>query len=390
MKERGCIVDNPFMKALQWDIFCKVIDNFGDIGVCWRLAADLARRGHSVRLWVDDSSALSWLAPLPCPGVQVLPWADASTHASAVLAQQPCDVLVEAFGCEVAIEFIANCARIHCETGLKPIWINLEYLSAEASAVRNHGLPSPVQIGPAAGWMKWFFFPGFTAASGGLLREPDLQARQAAFDKTAWLTAQGLIRPQAPIDEKRIALFCYEPPLLTAMLATWAREGLGGAPAQLLVAAGRATAAVKAVLAQQAPSSELLDPKSPLSITYLPLLPQTSFDELLSACDLNFVRGEDSLVRALWAGKPFVWQLYPQDDLAHLDKLRAFLDWLKAPPSLRVFHAAWNGAETTESAPAALQAHLRDWLSCALAARAELLRQTDLSQRLLEFVGKNR
>jgi hypothetical protein len=23
---------------LHWDIFCRVIDNFGDIGVCWRLA----------------------------------------------------------------------------------------------------------------------------------------------------------------------------------------------------------------------------------------------------------------------------------------------------------------------------------------------------------------
>ncbi|MEO7887531.1 MAG: elongation factor P maturation arginine rhamnosyltransferase EarP, partial [Polaromonas sp.] len=46
-------------RSLQWDIFCKVIDNFGDIGVCWRLAADLASRGHKVRLWVDDASALA-------------------------------------------------------------------------------------------------------------------------------------------------------------------------------------------------------------------------------------------------------------------------------------------------------------------------------------------
>lgn len=70
-----CIVDNPFMNhRLQWDIFCKVIDNFGDIGVSWRLAADLASRGQQVRLWVDDAKALNWMAPAGarvctcCPG----------------------------------------------------------------------------------------------------------------------------------------------------------------------------------------------------------------------------------------------------------------------------------------------------------------------------------
>ena len=49
----------------SWDIFCKVIDNYGDMGVCWRLAADLASRAHRVRLWVDDLAALSWMAPGP-------------------------------------------------------------------------------------------------------------------------------------------------------------------------------------------------------------------------------------------------------------------------------------------------------------------------------------
>ena len=57
--------------ARSWDIFCQVIDNFGDIGVCWRLAADLAARGHQVRLWVDDASALHWMAPQGAAGVEV-------------------------------------------------------------------------------------------------------------------------------------------------------------------------------------------------------------------------------------------------------------------------------------------------------------------------------
>ena len=99
------------MRSLQWDIFCKVIDNFGDLGVSWRLAADLACRGHQVRLWIDDYSGLAWMAPRGCTGVRVLQWA-ADLNLSA-LEGAPCDVLVETFGCEVAPEFIAACAGIY-------------------------------------------------------------------------------------------------------------------------------------------------------------------------------------------------------------------------------------------------------------------------------------
>ena len=59
---------------MLWDIFCKVIDNHGDIGVCWRLATQLAARGHEVRLWVDDAAALDWMAPGGHDRVQVLAW----------------------------------------------------------------------------------------------------------------------------------------------------------------------------------------------------------------------------------------------------------------------------------------------------------------------------
>jgi len=61
---------------MHWDLFCRVVDNFGDIGVCWRLAADLATRGDAVRLWCDDASALAWMAPDGAPGVDGLPLGD--------------------------------------------------------------------------------------------------------------------------------------------------------------------------------------------------------------------------------------------------------------------------------------------------------------------------
>ena len=366
---------------LQWDIFCRVIDNFGDIGVCWRLSADLAARGQQVRLWVDDASALAWLAPQGHPGVQVRAWGSLpAAH------EPPTQVLVEAFGCDIAPEFIANSARISSATGEKYLWINLEYLSAEAYVERCHRLPSPVREGAALDAVKWFFYPGFTPATGGLLRETGLMERLAVFDATAWRTAQGPGTPEEASYACWISLFCYEPPALPALLQQCMQR-----PTRLLVTPGRATAATQAALKtldQNYPNGAP-DKRGQLSISYRNTCPQAAFDEMLWACDLNLVRGEDSLVRALWAGRPLVWQIYPQHDNAHHDKLHAFLDWLQAPESLRRFHATWNGLD---NAPLVLpdKTLLAQWAACVQAARARLLAQDDLVTQILGFVQEKR
>ena len=380
------------MRSLQWDIFCKVIDNFGDIGVCWRLAADLADRGQRVRLWVDVSAALAWMAPGGCAGVQVLPWTE-SLDVSC-LDSTPCDVLIEAFGCEVAPEFIAACARIHWDKGqnyaLIPLWVNLEYLSAEPYVARNHGLTSLVNSGPASGWHKVFFYPGFTPDTGGLLRKPDLLQHQAAFDRAAWLKQQGIDWQ----GETLMSLFCYEPPALAQLLNDLMHNGINGQPVRLLVAAGRATQAVKSFSGSKTPHNIQqigLQPNEyvgkQLLISYLPWLTQTEFDHLLWASDMNFVRGEDSMVRAIWAGKPFVWQIYPQDDGAHEPKLEAFLDMLQATPSLRAFHRRWNGLSDLALPPLA---DLSAWQLTAKSALTRLIQQRDLTTGLVEYALKTR
>jgi uncharacterized repeat protein (TIGR03837 family) len=380
------------MANLQWDIFCKVIDNFGDIGICWRLAADLAARGERVRLWVDDPSALAWMAPEGQRGVQVLPWTE--TLDVSCLDSTSSDVLIEAFGCDAAPEFIASCARIHSlqaqKDASKPLWINLEYLSAESYVARNHGLTSLVNSGPAVSWHKVFFYPGFTCGTGGLLREPDLPQRQAAFDRAAWLKQHGIEWR----GETLVSLFCYEPPALAQLLDDLTHHGILAQPVRLLVAAGRATQAVKSLLAsKKAESTDNAGLKTnkylleQLSISYLPLLTQIDFDHLLWASDINFVRGEDSMVRAIWAGKSFVWQIYPQDDGAHGPKLEAFLDMLAAPPDWRAFHRVWNGL-SDQDLP--LLTDASGWQQTAAKNRAWLAAQPDLTSGLLEYAAKNR
>ena len=378
---------------LLWDVFCRVIDNFGDLGVCWRLSADLAGRGHRVRLWVDDASALQWMAPGALQGewprVQVLRW-DQAQDTPSLVTPAPADVWIEGFGCEIAPEFIAVRANSTWATGLNdlnfPVWINLEYLSAEAYVERAHALPSPVMQGPAAGHTKYFFYPGFTQGTGGLLREPGLLDAQPHWDdrdaKRRWLAERGI----AWDNEFLVSLFCYEPAPLAALLRQWTAQPRS---TRLLVSAGRATKAVQAALATLEP----LATDSPLQINYLPPLSQTEFDQLLRNCDLNFVRGEDSLVRAIWAGKPLVWHIYPQDDDAHHAKLMAFLGVLQASPSLVQFHRLWNGVETLASEGNLaewLPADLDAWRSAVQSWRARLLQMDDLTAQLMGFVQKKR
>ncbi|MEG0923337.1 MAG: elongation factor P maturation arginine rhamnosyltransferase EarP [Comamonas sp.] len=353
----------PPLPPQRWDIFCQVIDNFGDIGVCWRLATDLAAHGHHVRLWADDASALRWMAPQGTAVVDVLPW---PTQALQVPQDGPGDIVIEAFGCEIPAPFQQAIAAATQTRTQKPVWINLEYLSAEEYVERCHRLPSRIMSGPAAGCTRWFFYPGFTDKTGGLLRELDLAQRQQQFDRDAWRTHHGL----APQDTA-ISLFCYEPAALLQMFTA------AGPQAQWLVTPGRATDLVQQTLRP-----------TPSNVRFLPPVDQSAFDEMLWACDLNLVRGEDSLVRALWAGQAFVWQIYPQHDNAHHAKLEAFLDWLDAPKSLRRMHRWWNGI-TSDRAVTTLDAELlTQWRDCTQNAAQRLRAQASLVEQLVAFVAE--
>lgn len=361
---------------MRWDLFCNVIDNYGDAGVCWRLARGLATAGDTVRLWTDAPDVLRWMAPEGCEGVSTIDWSDAEAVAIATADEAP-DVLIEAFGCEPAPALVARFAAQAKAHARGAAWINLEYLSAEPYVERLHTLPSPVFKGPGEGLTKHFFYPGFTPGTGGLLREPDLSDRHAAFDRREWLAAHDVDWK----GERVVSLFCYEPRELPALLRQWA---VGTEPTRLLVTAGRATLAVEAALQNMTGASPT--GVGMLSIAFLPLLAQTAFDELLWAADFNFVRGEDSLVRAIWAGRPFAWQIYPQDDDAHHVKLDALLDAIGAPPALRSFHAAWNG---TVDAPIVWPdaATLDEWSAELRPARERLLAQDDLVTQLRRFVA---
>ncbi|NRF69971.1 elongation factor P maturation arginine rhamnosyltransferase EarP [Aquincola sp. S2] len=345
---------------MLWDLFCRVIDNFGDAGVCWRLARGLAARGETVRLWLDDATPLRWMAPDGAPGVTVLPWGAAAMPDASL---EPGDVVIEAFGCDPPPPFVERMAARRPA----PVWINLEYLSAEDYVERSHGLRSPQLSGPGAGLDKWFFYPGFSPRTGGLLRAASVA------DRDGWLAARGWARRP----EERVALlFCYENPALPRLL-----RDLAATPTLLLAAPGPAQQALSAITLPRA-----------LRPIALPWLPQTTFDELLASTDLNIVRGEDSFTQANLVGRPCLWQLYPQHDGAHAAKLDAWIDRFIAASgfadgdALRALTRAWNGlGPWPERWP-----EPAGWSGACTAWRDGLLAQQDLLTQLSSFAASRR
>jgi uncharacterized repeat protein (TIGR03837 family) len=326
----------------RWDLFCRVVDNYGDIGICWRLARQLADYDSEgeicVRLWVDDLESFARLCPAISPrlpvqtvgSVEVCHWSAEFPNVDAA------DVVIEAFACELPPAYVAAMAR----RPDPPVWINLEYLSAEDWVEGCHLLPSPHPTYPLT---KYFFFPGFTSRTGGLLRERDLMRIRSAFDGTAeaafW---QSIGIPPRLNDELRVSLFCYANPAVPEFLQSCAE---GATPIRVLTSPGAATEQASQWLGRELGVGRSVQVGA-LTVYAIPFLSQDDYDRLLWSCDVNFVRGEDSFVRAQWAQRPFVWQIYPQVEDAHFIKLDAFLNRFLAgvrnPTVISDCWRAWN------------------------------------------------
>lgn len=330
------------------------------------------------------------MAPKGCAGVTVQPW-PAGDDEMRIARRAPSDVVIEAFGCALPDPCLRWMASLQ-PSDLTPLWINLEYLSAEAYVERNHQLPSLQCSGAGSGLTAHFFYPGFTEGTGGLLRERDLIERRNNFRRDSWLAEQAItLRP----GERLVSLFCYDNPELPALMKSLAQR-----PTLLLTTPGHATEQVERVMAEAANSAHCWDL---LRIHPLPWLSQRGYDELLWSCDVNFVRGEDSLVRAIWAGVPFVWQIYPQDEGAHHIKLDAFLsrafpDHCSATAgAVREVWACWNqGSVSRDSRSAEASSVLNGdesmsrWRERCTSWRDELFMQADLVTQLLAFVHAKR
>lgn len=374
--------------AVTLALFCKVVDNYGDIGICWRLSRQLqGEHGVAVTLWVDDLRSFQRICPEVLPeqdmqciqGITVRHW----QHQDGVFdVAEIADIVIEFFGCDIPPAYIQAMAR----RTPHPVWLNLEGLTAETWVEGCHTLPSPH---PRLPLTKYFFFPGFTARTGGLQHEAGLEQRRQAFladpdARNAFLRQFGVTA--AETEAFKASLFCYPQAPVAETFAIWERAG---EPVLCLVPEGVAADAVGAFLGQTA-SAGATRTHGALTVRVLPFVPQADYDKLLWACDLNFVRGEDSFVRAQWAGKPFIWHIYPQDENLHHVKLNAFLQVCSAAPaSVKAAMLAWNNAAKERMHMADVWPAFANELPeiSALTAhwQRSLLANGDLSSNLLKF-----
>lgn len=369
-------------------LFCRVIDNFGDIGVCWRLARQFhAEYGLEVTLWVDDLASFQRICRAvqtdvegqTVKGVVVRRW----TAAFPSLApEEVADVVIEAFACDLPSEYVAAMAR----RSAPPAWINLEYLSAEGWVEGCHAMPSQH---PFLSLTKHFFFPGFTGRTGGLPFESALSRERELFqaDSVAINAFWQRLGVAVPEHARCMSLFCYPTAPVAALFQAMQQSAQ---PVLLVVPEGVACDVVGDFLGMSAVAGAR-SARGNLHVQVLPFIDQQDYDRLLWACDLNFVRGEDSFVRAQWAARPFVWHIYPQPEEAHVVKLSAFLSLYcsnlcrrEADAVTRMWHA-WNGDGQLAPAWQTFSGSLFDLTMHAENWSVQLRSHGDLAANLIQF-----
>ena len=374
---------------LRWDIFCTSIDNFGDVGFSWRLARQLVNEhGLEVRLWVDDLAIFSqiesaidvdedqqWLQ-----GVEICSWRKSFAEI------EPADVVIETFACTLPDNYILAMADLPQQ----PVWINLEYLSAENWTLDCHCLPS---FHPHLPLKKYFFFPGFVEGTGGLLLEKNLLPARVAFNNTSqdkfW---QELGLPSRREGELCISLFCYDDAPIEELLSAWV---ISDVPIRVLVPQHSVNNAIGIFFGVDLPTAGQVLQSGKLQVCIIPFLAQDNYDQLLWACDINFVRGEDSFVRAQWAERVFIWNIYPQAEHSHRLKLEAYLNLYteRMPPemSAAVFSLwnAWNGNGQMINAWSVFAAQMSTLTEYGNNWIRQLLPIGDLASNLVKFSRKD-
>lgn len=381
------------MNRLSFDIFCQVIDNYGDIGVCWRLAKQLSHLpfNANVRLWVDEIAVFKKLQPKitldkkiqSVDDVQIILWDGSNQNMHDVIT--PNEVVIEAFACDIPDKFKTKL------NNKNNIWLNLEYLSAEKWVKEFHLQPSP----QPNGLVKYFYMPGFINGTGGLIREANLQknTERPSLFKTLEIN-------NINTDTFLIMYFCYANARFDLLLKSLAKHNQNQS-ITILIPQGLKLNHLNSDITNHTglvTSNDLkqilgFDIPKNIQVFIIPFVDQSTFDQILFNADINFVRGEDSLVRAIWAQKPFIWQPYIQDENTHLKKLNALLDLSPFNDKTKQLVLDWSnlsGNFVDEFSQFLSKPNYIKWCNATLEWSRQLANRTDLATALVDFIKTKR
>ena len=308
---------------MQISILCKVVDNFGDIGVVYRLAKQLKKINpkNTINLIVDNLESFNKIcSAVQCglemqevEGLVVYDWnaADFCHNAFSRNDGEPMPVILECFQCGRPdwMERILFEEKLQRTVHI----IMIDYLTAEKYAEDFHCLKSLTR---SAKVQKVNFMPGFTEKTGGLVIDADWQK------VPEWK------------ENDPVLVFTYERDW-TSFIQGWlsAASRWGDLPepsykSKLLLAQGRGKESFLAAVRNVVESSQRECIENSF-IEELPYLNQSEWDRVMKSCSALVIRGEESMSRACLSGIPFIWHAYPQSDEYQLVKVKALLERMK-------------------------------------------------------------
>ena len=307
---------NYYVRCYQLiDVFCDVIDNFGDAGVCLRLCRDFSKKNFEVRLFCNNVNILNKITNSEDESnrfLSLFPWSEKMHN------YEPSEVIIQAFSVRLSEEIIKKIKQ------KKSLVVNLEYLTAEKFAENCHKLPSY-----SDGIESYFFFPGFTKKTGGVVIEENLLKK---------------IKSKKNNFNNQITLFSYENNKVKTVITLLNKKNF-----ILNIFDGKGLNNFNNLFKLNLKAGDSLKLNN-LEIKVLPMVSQDEYDSYLINSGLNLVRGEDSIVRAMLTGNPFLWHIYPQKENAHETKINALFDRMseicsdkEAVEKLRQITLSYNG-----------------------------------------------
>ena len=279
------------------DIFCQVIDNYGDVGVTYRLAREFKRvyPNKKLRFVINQTEELNLIRK--SEDIEIILYKDISK------IENSADLIIESFGCEIPKEYMDKALKN------SKLIINLEYFSAEKWVDDFHLQESFL----GGNLKKNFFIPGLSEKSGGILLDNEFLERKKKVEANKEYYLE-----KFEIKEKYDligSVFSYEKNFDSLI------EELKKLDKKVILL----------ILSEKTQKNFIKyfdngNNYDKIKFVKLPFFTYDKYEELLALCDFNLVRGEDSFVRALLLGKPFLWHIYPQDENTHIKKLESFLE----------------------------------------------------------------
>ena len=279
------------------DIFCQVIDNYGDVGVAYRLAREFKRvhPNKKLRFVINQTEELNLIRR--SEDIEIILYKDISK------IENSADLIIESFGCEIPKEYMDKALK------KSKLIINLEYFSAEKWVDDFHLQESFL----GGNLKKYFFIPGLSKKSGGILLDNEFLERKKKVEANKEYYLE-----KFEIKEKYDligSVFSYEKNFDSLI------EELKKLDKKIILL----------ILSEKTQKNFIKyfdngNNYDKIKFVKLPFFTYDKYEELLALCDFNLVRGEDSFVRALLLGKPFLWHIYPQDENTHIKKLESFLE----------------------------------------------------------------